>query len=413
MAGGREAGAAVLKDALILSGLRSPRARARRDGALHELTPQALLAQLYAGIESRAAIDPADVDEVILGCVTQHGEQAGNIARSSLLYAGWPARVPGMTVNRYCSSSIDALALGAMKINVGAASLLLAGGVEMMSRVPMLADQARVFQDAEFGRACRILLMGSGADLVASLHGVSREEADAVALASQQRAARAREAGYLDRSLLPIETSAGPAARDECIREGTTADSLAAMPAVFAEIGASGVDRYQLDACPALDAVTHIHSAGNSPAMADAAAVMLLGDRECAARLALEPRARIVASTTVGDDPLQVLTGCISATEALLERTGLAAADVDLFEVHEAFAATAVLAQRRLHLDGERLNVNGGCIALGHPMGATGAIMALTLLDELERRDLRRGIVAAAGAAGSGSALLIDRHCDD
>ena len=399
-----------MNEALIVEAVRSPRGRAKASGALHELTPQALLAQLYDGLVRRANFSPADVDEVILGCVTQQGEQAGNIARNSVLFAGWPDHVPGLTVHRFCSSSIDALAIAALKINAGQQRLVVAGGVEMMSRVPMLSDNARIFSDPEFALRCRVLMMGSGADLIASREGISRRELDEVALLSQRRAAAARDAGYFARSLWPVETPTGTADADECIREDTNLESLAAMAPAFAELGAAGVDRYQLAHNPALTAIEHLHTAGNSPAMADAAALLLLCSGSEAASLNLRPRARIAASITVAADPLQVLTGCVEATEALMKHTGLCVDDIDLFEIHEAFAATSVLAKRRLDIDDDRLNVNGGVIALGHPMGATGAIMTMTLLDELERRDLRRGIVAAAGAAGSGSALLIDRE---
>lgn len=398
-----------MADALIYTGLRSPRARARDDGALHELTPHALLAQLYQGLCDRTGLAPADVEDVILGCVTQFGEQAGNIAKSSTLYAGWPDSVPGITVSRYCSSGVDAIALGALKIVGGAAQCVVAGGVEMMSRVPMLGDGARIFKDPEFAFQCKVLMMGSGADLIASRLGLTREDVDAVALYSQQRAALARDAGHFATSILPITTSTGLADTDECIRDQTTMQSLGALPPAFAGLGEAGVDAYQLAANPQLSSIQHLHTAGNSPAMADAASVLLLGDREMGSRWAVKPRARITSSVTVGADPLQVLTGCVEASKALLKRNGLTPKDIDLFEIHEAFAATSVLALRELDIDPECLNVNGGVIALGHPMGATGPIMTLTLLDELERRGLRRGVIAAAGAAGSGSALLIDR----
>ena len=398
-----------MKDAFLFDALRSPRGRAKDTGGLHELTPQALLQQLYAALVERTGLDPAGVDDVILGCVTQQGEQAGNIAKSSTLYSGCPTWVPGITVNRYCSSGIDAIALAGAKINAGIADTVVAGGVEMMSRVPMLADKARVFTDPEFAVACKMLMMGSGADLIASLHGVSREAADAVALSSQLRAAHAREAGYFSRSLIPINTSQGTVDQDECIRAGISADDLAGLPAAFAELGAAGTDALQLLGHEHLDSISHIHTAGNSPAMADGAALVLVGDSELASRCGLSPRARISASITVSADPLQVLSGCVEAARALMQRQGLSSADVDLFEIHEAFAATSVMCQQTLGIDDDRLNVNGGVIALGHPMGATGAMMAGTLLDELERRDLSCGIVSAAGAAGSGSAVFIER----
>lgn len=403
-----------MSEALIYAGLRSPRAKAKADGALHGITPQGLLAQLYAGLAARTGLDPAGVDDVILGCVTQHGEQAGNIAKSSTLYAGWPHQVPGITVNRYCSSGVDALAFAALKIQGGVAEQIVAGGVEMMSRVPMLADDARIFKDPAFAIQCRMLMMGSGADLIASRLDVSREDVDAVALQSQRRAALARDNGYFKSSLMPIRTdendASAEAAVDECIRDSASAETLAAMAPAFEKLGASGVDSYQRSVYKDLAEIRHLHTAGNSPAMADAACVVLIGNRGLADSLSVSPRARIAASVTVSADPLQVLTGCVESTKALLERTGLSASDVDLFEIHEAFAATSILAMRELNISADKLNVNGGVIALGHPMGATGAIMTLTLLDELERRGLRRGIVAAAGAAGTGTALLIDRE---
>jgi acetyl-CoA C-acetyltransferase len=398
-----------MKDALIYDALRSPRGRAKEGASLNSLTPQALLKQLYDALVARTGLDPGEVADVILGCVTQADEQAGNIAKNSTLYAGWPGSVPGLTVNRYCSSGIDAMALAALKVSAGHAGMTVAGGVEMMSRVPMLADKARVFTDPQFAARCRMLMMGNGADLIATLHGVSRAEADAVALASQQRAAHAREQGWFS-SIVPITLEDGTlVSADECIRATTTLEQLAEMPAVFAKAGAAGIDAFQLAGHPELDAVEHIHTAGNSPAMADGAAVVLIADDAWGTRNSVRPRARIVASTTVNADPLQVLSGCVEATRTLLAKQGLTAADIDLFEIHEAFAAVSVVAMRELGIADDKLNVNGGVIALGHPMGATGAMMAGTLLDELERRGLQWGVVSAAGAAGTGSALLLQR----
>jgi acetyl-CoA C-acetyltransferase len=395
-----------MTQAYIYDAIRSPRGRARESGGLHPLAPQALLTQLYAALSARTGLDPIRVGDVILGCATQHGEQAGNIAKNSTLFAGWPASVPGMTINRYCSSGIDSVALAALKVEAGLADAVVAGGIEMMSRVPMLADDARVFKDPVFAARCKMLMMGNGADLIASLHGISREEADAVAASSQQRAALAREAGYFS-SIIPIERpDGGRCEADECIRADTTAESLAAMEPAFAMAGAAGVDTYQLAAHTSLNAVQHIHTAGNSPAMADGGALVLIASEGFSDA---PPRARILASNTVAADPLQVLTGCVEATRALLAGQQLTAADIDLFEIHEAFAAVSILAMRELDINNDKLNVNGGVIALGHPMGATGAMMLGTLLDELERRGLRRGIVAAAGAAGSGSAMLVER----
>lgn len=399
-----------MKQVFIYDAIRSPRAKAKSDGGLHDLLPQELLQSLYQSLEKRTGLDPARVGEVILGCVTQHGEQAGNIAKSSLMYAGWPSSVGGMTVNRFCSSGIDAISLGALKIGAGQEQAIVAGGVEMMSRVPMLADEATVFMDPAFAARCQMLMMGSGADLIASLNGVSRQQADEVAVKSQQRAAHAREQGYFS-SIVPVYNPVKEitVSQDECIRPQATVAALAELAPAFAGIGAKGVDALQLASHPELQAIDHIHTAGNSPAMADAAALVLLGDASLGETLGVEPRCRVIASASASDDPLQVLSGCIAATHKLMQQQGLSSADVDLFELHEAFAATVVKSRKDLDIDDGKLNVNGGVIALGHPMGATGAIMAGVLLDEMERRDLRRGIVAASGAGGSGCALLLER----
>ncbi len=395
--------------AYIYDAIRSARTRAKETGGLHDLTPHELLAQLYGHLLQRTGVDPLDIGDVILGCVTQHGEQGANIAKTSALYAGLPDHVGGLTVNRFCSSGIDAIAIAALKVAAGQERAVIAGGIEMMSRVPMLSDQARAFTDPAFAARCRMLMMGSGADLIASLHDVTREQADAIALESQQRAAHAREAGYFT-SIVPIENPVKnlTVTEDECIRGGITREQLAELPPAFAELGASGVDAAQLSAYPDLGGIRHIHTAGNSPAMCDGAAVLLVGDESLGEQLGRPPRARIVAATTASADPLQVLSGCVSATRRLLRERGLEAGDIDLFELHEAFAATTVKAREDLGIDADQLNVNGGVIALGHPMGATGAIMAGTLLDELERRGLRTGVVAASGAGGSGSALLLE-----
>jgi acetyl-CoA C-acetyltransferase len=399
-----------VREVFIYDAIRTPRARAKDSGGLHDLLPHDLLKVLYDALVARTGLDPAEVSDVLLGCVTQHGEQAGNIARTSAAYAGWPSSVGGLTVNRFCSSSIDAMAMGMLRIAAGQDDVIVAGGVEMMSRVPMLADQATVFVDPAFAARCQMLMMGSGADLIATLYGVTREEADAIAVQSQQRAARSREAGWFT-SIVPVHNPVKgiTVSEDECIRADVTAAGLGELPAAFAGIGARGVDQLQLSAYPALGEVQHIHTAGNSPAMADAASLVLLGDEALGQRLGIAPRARLVAAASANDDPLQVLTGCVASAEKLLRQQGLTADDVDLFELHEAFAATVVKCRRDLGIDDAKLNVNGGVIALGHPMGATGAIMAGVLLDELERRDLARGVVAASGAGGAGSALLLER----
>ncbi|MEP5569087.1 MAG: acetyl-CoA C-acyltransferase [Halioglobus sp.] len=399
-----------MKDVFIYDAIRSPRARAKETGGLHDLLPHELLKSLYASLAERTGLDPVMVGEVLLGCVTQHGEQAANIAKTSVMYAGWPSSVGGMTVNRFCSSSIDAISIGMLKIAAGQETAIVAGGVEMMSRVPMLSDKAKAFIDPAFAAQCQMLMMGSGADLIATLNDVSREQADGIAVQSQQRAAHARDNGYF-KSIVPVYNPVKDitVSEDECIRGDATIEALGELPPAFAGIGGKGIDALQLAANSDLAAIEHIHTAGNSPAMADAASLLLLGDASVGEKLGIAPRARIVAAATANADPLQVLTGCVAATEKLMEQQRLSADEIDLFELHEAFAATVVKCQTDLGIADSKLNVNGGVIALGHPMGATGAIMTGVLLDELERRDFSRGIVAASGAGGAGSALLIER----
>jgi len=396
--------------AYIYDAIRTPRGRAKDTGGLHALSPLALLKTLYDALAERNPLDKNQVDDVILGCVTQAGDQAANIAKTSLLYAGWPSHVPGITVNRFCSSGLDAINFAALKVQGGQAGMVIAGGVEMMSRVPMLSDKATVFTDPKMAARCQMLMMGNGADLIASQYQISREDADQVAVTSQQRAARARDNGWF-RSVVPVvNPEAGVnVAHDECIRDNVNMESLAQMPPAFAELGAKGIDALQLQRHAKLTEIQHIHTAGNSPAMADGAALVLVGDEALGETLGKAPRARICAVANVCDDPLTVISGCCAATQKLMHEQALTADDIDLFELHEAFAATVIKCQRDLGISEDKLNVNGGVIALGHPMGATGAIMAGTLIDELERRGLKRGIVAASGAAGTGTAMLLER----
>jgi acetyl-CoA C-acetyltransferase len=397
-----------VKQAFIYDAIRTPRGRAKADGGLADLTPFELLKTLYDALEQRTHLDRNRVEDVVLGCVTQVGEQGGNIAKASLLYAGWPDHVPGLTVNRYCSSGIDAINIAAMKVMTGQAQCTIAGGIEMMSRVPMLSDKATLFSDSAQALRHRMLMMGSGADLIASLFDMSRQQVDEVAFKSQQRAAYAREQGWFS-SIIPIFNPVKDIMvnMDECVREAISMDELDALKPFFADIGAQGVDALQCQEHPELEAIRHVHTAGNSPAMADAASLILIGDESLSETLGQPPRAKIVAMATVCDDPLEVVSGCAKATATLMRQHNLKASDIDLFELHEAFAATSIKCQLTLGIGDEKLNVNGGCIALGHPMGATGGIMMGTLLDELERRKRKTGIVAASGAAGSGTAILI------
>ena len=399
-----------MTDAFIYDAIRTPRTKARPDGGLHDLTPYDLMSALYTSLEARTGLNPNDLDDVILGCATQVGEQAGNIAKTSTLYHAWPSSLPGITVNRYCSSGIDAINFSALKILTGMDDLVVAGGVEMMSRVKMMSDQPAPFLDPKIAGRMGMYMMGSGADLIASLHGISREQTDEIAYLSQQRAAYARDNGYF-KSIVPVFNPIKDLSvdRDENIRPNTNPQSLSELEPSFAELGAKGVDAAVLKNFPELDAINHVHTAANSPAMADGAATLLIGSKSAGEKLSIKPRARIRAMRNVNGDTREVISGCVLAAKELMHREGLNAKDIDLFELHEAFAATMVYAQQELKIDIDKLNVNGGCIALGHPLGATGAMMVGTALDELERRDLRSAIVTASGAAGAGTAIMIER----
>jgi len=393
----------------IVDSIRTPRARANQKGGLSKLNPYELLDALYKDIEQKNFLDLHSIDEVILGCVTQYGEQAGNIAKASALYSDYPDSISGLTVNRFCSSSLDAINLGYLKIQSKQANNIVSGGVEMMSRVPMLSDDAAIWHDIEIAGQAKIFLMGSGADLIASLFNISRDDVDRQALKSQQNALNAQKNNHF-KSIVPVinKSKSIKCVEDECIRPDTTIESLASLDPSFQKLGEQGVDQAQLNFFPSLKEIVHVHTAGNSPAMADAASITLLSNKEIQEN-GQRARAKILSVATVNDNPLLVLSGCMLATKEILSQNNLKVSDIDLFEIHEAFASTMIHCQKELKIDDTKLNVNGGCIALGHPMGATGSILVSTLIDELERRDLKSGIVATSGAAGAGTALLIER----
>ena len=393
----------------IVESIRTPRARANQKGGLNKLNPYELLDFLYKDIESRNFFNLKSIDEVILGCVTQFGEQAGNIAKASSLFSGYPDSISGLTINRFCSSSLDAINLAYLKVQSQQANNVIAGGVEMMSRVPMLSDEAAIWNDIEIAERAKIFLMGSGADLIASLFNISRDDVDKQALKSQQNALNAKKNNYF-KSIIPVtcKNKLIHCVEDECIRSDTTLESLALLEPSFKSLGEKGVDEAQLNLFRNLKEISHVHTAGNSPAMADAASMTLLSNKKIQEN-GHRARAKIISVATVNDDPLLVLSGCILATQKILSQNNLKVSDVDLFEIHEAFASTMIHCQQELKIDDDKLNVNGGCIALGHPMGATGSIMMSTLVDELERQDLSIGIVATSGAAGAGTAILVER----
>ena len=394
----------------ILESIRTPRGKAKNSGGLHELSPYELLDSLYKYILTNEYLDFDKIDDVILGCVTQQGEQAGNIAKSSALYSDLPNKVNGLTLNRFCSSSLDAINFGYLKILSGQSNIIFAGGIEMMSRVPMLSDKASIWIDPKIALKSKIFMMGNGADLIASLNNISREEADCQAYNSQQKAHFAKTNNYF-KSIIPVKNKFKDLIcnEDECIRPNTTIKDLSLLDPSFDDLGKNGVDELQLKLFPELRQINHIHTAGNSPAMADAASITILSNSKYLDSKKYKYRASIKAIATVNDDPVFVLSGCLAATQRILSDMKLTVNDVDLFEIHEAFASTIIHTQKVLDIPDNKLNVNGGCIALGHPMGATGSIMMSTLLDEMERQDLSLGIVSTSGAAGAGTAILIER----
>ncbi|MBM4218224.1 MAG: acetyl-CoA C-acyltransferase [Gammaproteobacteria bacterium] len=393
----------------VVDAVRTPRGRGNDKGTLKVLKPVELLAQTLRALKARTEIDESRVSDAIIGCVTQTADQGTNIGKLALIAAGWSDATPAMTINRYCASGLSAVCYAALKA-ANDDSLAVGGGVEMMSRVPMSADQGPLTHDFAFQKSARLIPIGIAADLVATQLGFSRSACDDYALASQQRAAAAQD-GQRFRSIVPvIAENGGPLlAADETPRRATSAQSLAALPAAFAEMGA----KYGIDAllCKryCLERIEHVHHAGNSPAMADGASAILLGSETALRRHGRKPRARILAMADVSIDRTLALTGAVDATRLALSRAALRTADIDLYEVNESFAALMLHYQRELGIGHDRLNVNGGAIALGHAMGSTGSALLGTVLDELELRAARRAVVALCGAAGLAMALVIER----
>ncbi|NNC99983.1 MAG: acetyl-CoA C-acyltransferase [Gammaproteobacteria bacterium] len=399
-----------MKTAYLYDAIRSPRGLAREQGALHQVTPFELLKQLYQALQDRSALRIVDVDDVMLGCVSQYGEQGGNIARASAVYAGWPDHVPGLTLSRFCSSSLDASCLAADRIAAGSCEVLVTGGVESMSRVPMLADKPSWMIDPEMVHKTRTVPLGNAADLIATEEGFSREVLDRYALQSQQRAKRAQTNGHFSDSMISIKRPDGVTVdQDEAIRGDTTMQQLATLEPAFAVSGARGFDAALLKLHPHLTAIEHNHTVGNAPGMVDGASLLLVGSKSLAARINARPRFEILGYRTCCGPVEKVLTGGILAAQQLLDQHKLTVQDLDLVEFNESFAGPTLKFIQDLGLDPECVNVNGGAISLGHPMGATGGVLTGMLMEELLRRDQELGLVAVCGATGSGTAMLIRR----
>jgi acetyl-CoA C-acetyltransferase len=409
-----------MAEAYVLDAVRTPRGRGKAGkGALSNLHPQELLAQALEGLAERTGIDRAEVDDVVAGCVSQAGEQGANIARNAILAAGWPVEVTGVSLNRFCGSGLQAVNFGAVGVMSGTQRLVVAGGVESMSRNPIGSDRAG--QDGDNLRLRSRFFQvpqGVSADLIATLEGFSRADVDAFALESQRKAAAAERDGRFQRSLLPVrdpETGTVVLA-DEHPRPDTTAEGLAALSPSFVAMGATPagpngetLDQIALAAYPEAREIRHVHTAGNSSGVVDGAAAVLLASEDYVKAHGLKPRARIRAMATAGSEPLIMLTAPTPASKKALERAGMEAGDIDLWEINEAFAAVPLQTIRNLGIDPDKVNVNGGAIALGHPLGATGAMLLGTALDELERRGLATALVTLCIGGGQGIATILER----
>ncbi len=398
--------------AFIYDHVRTPRGKGRATGALHEVTPVELAAQVLRALRARNGLAADAVDDVVLGVVTPAGEQGCNIARTAALAAGYDQSVPGIQINRFCSSGLDAVNLAAAQVMAGQAGLIVAGGVESMSRVPMSSDGGAWYSDPRLVYQNFLAPQGIGADLIATLKGFSREMLDGYALASQSRAARAWDEGRFQRAIVPVTDELGLTllARDEHPRADTTLQSLAGLKPAFTQLGEQGgYDAVALQRYPEVFKIKHDHTAGNSSGIVDGASGVLIGNAETGERLGLKPRARIRAFASAGSDPTIQLTGPVPVTEKVLKNAGMTLGDIDLFELNEAFASVVLWYMDELGIPHERINVNGGAIAMGHPLGATGAMLLGTVLDELERSGKTTALVTLCVGLGMGTATIIER----
>lgn len=398
-------------EAYIIDAVRTPRGKGKTTGALYEVKPVQLLSHTLQQLMARQHIHSSVVEDVVIGCVSPIGEQGANIGKSAALLAGWSDQVAGVQINRFCASGLEAINLAAMKIRSGWEDVIVAGGVESMSRVPMGSDGGPWVLDPATQHAARFVPQGISADLIASKYGFSRSQVDAFALQSQQRAIHAQQQGYFSRSIVPVTDASGLSilAQDELPRADTTPDRLAKLSPSFSAMGQMAFDAIALQQFPEVGQIAHVHHAGNSSGIADGAAALLLASAQAVRQHQLKPRAKIIASAVVGSDPTMMLTGPAPAARKALEKAGLSIDDIDLFEVNEAFAAVVLRFMQELNVPIEKVNVNGGAIALGHPLGATGAMLLGTVLDELERQNKRYGLVCLCVGAGMGIATIIER----
>lgn len=400
-----------MTQALIFDALRTPRGRGKADGALHSVKPVNLLAGLLTALQERTSLDTSQVDDVVLGCVTPIGDQGSDIAKTAVQVADWDVSVAGVQINRFCASGLEAVNLGAMKVRSGFEDLVVVGGVESMSRVPMGSDGGAWALDPQTNLHSHFTPQGVGADLIATLEGFSRQDVDAYALHSQQKAARARADGSFNKSLVPVQDQNGIILldHDEFIRAESTLEGLGKLKPSFEMIGQMGFDATALRVYSHVERINHVHTPGNSSGIVDGAALMLIGSEAKGRALGLQPRARIVATAVTSTAPTIMLTGPAPATRKALAKAGLRVEDIDLFEVNEAFASVVLKFIKDMAVDPDKVNVNGGSIAMGHPLGATGCAILGTLLDELEVRRLRYGLATLCVGGGMGIATIIER----
>lgn len=400
-----------MTQALIFDALRTPRGKGKANGALHSVKPVNLVAGLLTALQQRTSLDTSQVDDVVLGCVTPIGDQGADIAKTATQVADWDVSVAGVQLNRFCASGLEAVNLGAMKVRSGFEDLVVVGGVESMSRVAMGSDGGAWALDPETNLHSHFTPQGVGADLIATIEGFSRQDVDAFALHSQQKAARARADGSFNKSLVPVQDQNGIILldHDEFIRADSTMEGLGKLKPSFEMIGQMGFDATALRMYSQVERINHVHTPGNSSGIVDGAALMLIGSEAKGRALGLQPRARVVATAVTSTDPTIMLTGPAPATRKALAKAGLRVEDIDLFEVNEAFASVVLKFIKDMAIDPDKVNVNGGSIAMGHPLGATGCAILGTLLDELETRRLRYGLATLCVGGGMGIATIIER----
>lgn len=401
-----------MMEAYIYDHVRSPRGRGKPNGSLHAITPINLASQVLAALRDRNNLDTSLVDDVVLGCVTPVGEQGADIARVAVLNADYAQNVPGKQVNRFCASGLEAVNSAAAQVMSGQSDVTIGGGVESMSRIPMASDGGAWATDPQVAYKTYFTPQGVSADLIATKYGISRRDLDVYSAESQRRAAHAWQQGWFNGSVIPIKDHIGRVAldHDETMRPEATADSLGSLNPSFVMPGEQGgFNSVILQRYPEVEAVRHVHTPGNSSGIVDGSAAVLIGSAEAGKRMGLKPRARIRSFASIGSEPSIMLTGPAPATEKVLKRSGMSTSDIDLFELNEAFAAVVLLYMNQLNIAHDKINVNGGAIAMGHPLGATGAMILGTVLDELERRDLSTALITLCIGAGMGTATIIER----